>query len=323
MTVIVSSPGPGVGARLLEQRDRGTTSPEAGGAAPPLGRPETPPALIGGLSYSALSDFKNCGYRFYVERVLGIAEPEGPAAWGRRGRWRDAGSTPPLRSRAGGSRPARVERPERVAGSGRGESGGGASRAGARRRWRIREGARVGPGLPRLRPSSRARGRQGERRGAVRALRRGTLVRGSIDLLVERTDGSVLVVDYKTDRLQGRDPMQAAERYRVQRDLYALAAAARGSPVETAYVFLEQPDNPVRETFDRSALDQARARIEDLLARLVRGQLRGDPSPPPGALPRLPGARAALQLRDRAMRDDRSPSSHDPGARSSRSLEGG
>ena len=38
--------------------------------------PEVPPALIGGLSYSALSAFENCGYRFYVERVLGIGEPE-------------------------------------------------------------------------------------------------------------------------------------------------------------------------------------------------------------------------------------------------------
>src|SRR4029453_15446531 len=34
----------------------------------------------------------------------------------------------------------------------------------------------------------------------------GTLVRGSIDLLVERPDGSALVLDYKTDRLEGRDP---------------------------------------------------------------------------------------------------------------------
>ena len=48
----------------------------AGDADPPLGRPEVPPALIGGLSYSALSAFENCGYRFYVERVLGIGEPE-------------------------------------------------------------------------------------------------------------------------------------------------------------------------------------------------------------------------------------------------------
>ncbi len=56
----------------------------------------------------------------------------------------------------------------------------------------------------------------------------GTLVRGSIDLLVERPDGSVLVVDYKTDRLGDRDPEEVVSRYSVQRDLYALAAAARG-----------------------------------------------------------------------------------------------
>ena len=31
-------------------------------------------------------------------------------------------------------------------------------------------------------------------------------------------------------------------RYRVQRELYALAAASRGTPVQTAYVFLEEPD---------------------------------------------------------------------------------
>ena len=83
----------------------------------------------------------------------------------------------------------------------------------------------------------------------------GTLIRGSIDLLAVRPDGSVLVVDYKTDRLAGRDPAEIATRYSIQRDLYALAAAARGAPVETAYVFLERPDEPVRTSFD-----QARAR---------------------------------------------------------------
>ena len=79
----------------------------------------------------------------------------------------------------------------------------------------------------------------------------GTLIRGSIDLLAVRADGSVLVVDYKTDRLAGRDPAEIVSRYSIQRDLYALAAAARGAPVETAYVFLERPDEPVRTSFDR------------------------------------------------------------------------
>jgi RecB family exonuclease len=145
---------------------------------------------------------------------------------------------------------------------------------------------------------------------------RGTRIRGSIDLLVERADGSVLVVDYKTNNLERRTPEQVAARYRVQRDLYALAAAARGGPVETAYVFLERPDQPVKDTFGETELEGARAGIERLLARLAEGrfevtahprrdlcldcparerlcshepaaQMRDDPDPPIGAEPQL------------------------------------
>ena len=81
------------------------------------------------------------------------------------------------------------------------------------------------------------------------------------------------MVDYKTDRLDGRQPAELAGRYRVQRELYALAAAAAArNAVETAYVFLERPDAPVRHTFGPDELDQARARIEGLLGRLRAGE---------------------------------------------------
>jgi hypothetical protein len=98
-----------------------------------------------------------------------------------------------------------------------------------------------------------------------------TMLRGSIDLLVERPDGSVLVVDYKSDRLEDREPVEAAARYEVQRDLYALAASSRGAPVETSYVFLERADDPVRQGFEAADLHQARARIEELLGKLAEG----------------------------------------------------
>ena len=101
----------------------------------------------------------------------------------------------------------------------------------------------------------------------------GTAIRGSIDLLAADGDGPV-VIDYKTDRLEERSPEEAATKYGVQRDLYALAAAARGAPVRTAYVFLEQPDQPVMETFEQADLDQARERIEGLLARLRGGDFQ-------------------------------------------------
>ena len=61
-------------------------------------------------------------------------------------------------------------------------------------------------------------------------------------------------------------------RYAVQRDLYALAAAARGAPVETAYVFLERPDPPVRESLGEAELESARARVEAVLQRLGEGR---------------------------------------------------
>ena len=52
-----------------------------------------------------------------------------------------------------------------------------------------------------------------------------TVLRGSIDLLVEREGAPPLVVDYKTDRLDGSDPAEHAARYETQRTIYALAVA--------------------------------------------------------------------------------------------------
>src|SRR3954451_14878534 len=76
LQVKVSEPAPGTGATLLVPRETDATPAPDATADPPLARPDVPPALIGGLSYSALSSYENCGYRFYVERVLGIGEPE-------------------------------------------------------------------------------------------------------------------------------------------------------------------------------------------------------------------------------------------------------
>ena len=74
-----------------------------------------------------------------------------------------------------------------------------------------------------------------------------TVLRGSIDLLVERRGLPPLIVDYKTDRLDGTAAAELVGRYEIQQAIYALAVAeARGAPeVELAYVFLERPDEPV------------------------------------------------------------------------------
>jgi len=62
------------------------------------------------------------------------------------------------------------------------------------------------------------------------------LIQGVIDCLFEEEDGLV-IVDFKTDRVTG-DPRDAAEKYRVQLDLYARAARAlRKRPVKEAALY--------------------------------------------------------------------------------------
>jgi PD-(D/E)XK nuclease superfamily protein len=104
----------------------------------------------------------------------------------------------------------------------------------------------------------------------------GVVVRGKLDLLAEGPDGP-LVVDYKTDALRGAEPAELAERYRTQRDLYALAihgAHRNGgvAVVRAAYCFLEAPERASVEIYDASRIAAARER----LARLVAGIRAGD-----------------------------------------------
>ncbi|HEY5942625.1 MAG TPA: PD-(D/E)XK nuclease family protein, partial [Solirubrobacterales bacterium] len=99
----------------------------------------------------------------------------------------------------------------------------------------------------------------------------GTVLRGSIDLLVERDGAPPLVIDYKTDRLDGADPAERAGHYGVQRSVYALAVAeALGvSEVEVAYVFLERPEEPAVTRLDAEEMAGARAELEATIARIT------------------------------------------------------
>ena len=71
-----------------------------------------------------------------------------------------------------------------------------------------------------------------------------------------------LIVDYKTDRLDGAEPGRArAAATRSSRTIYALAVAeARGaSEVELAYVFLERPEEPVVASWGPGEIAAGRA----------------------------------------------------------------
>jgi ATP-dependent exoDNAse (exonuclease V) beta subunit len=100
----------------------------------------------------------------------------------------------------------------------------------------------------------------------------GPLVTGFIDVVAHEPDGGALVVDYKSDRLEGAAPADVVERdYATQRLVYALAALRDGAPsAEVAYCFLERPDEPVTATFtDASVLTEE---LAGLAADLLDGR---------------------------------------------------
>ena len=101
---------------------------------------------------------------------------------------------------------------------------------------------------------------------------RSLLVNGFVDVYAEEP-GQVLIVDYKTDPLEGTDPEALVEsQYSIQRLIYALAALRSHAPaVEVAYCFLEQPDAPVAR---RWTAEDAPALEEELLG-LAAGVIEG------------------------------------------------
>ena len=101
----------------------------------------------------------------------------------------------------------------------------------------------------------------------------GPLVTGFLDAAAVEPDGGVLIVDYKSDRLEGATPTEVVEReYATQRIVYALAALRDGAPrAEVAYCFLERPADAVTATFH--AADEPA--LAERLTTLAHGVLNG------------------------------------------------
>ena len=109
---------------------------------------------------------------------------------------------------------------------------------------------------------------------------RSLLVNGFLDVHAVE-DERTLVVDYKTDPLDGRTPADLCEeKYATQRLVYALAALRAGAEqVDVAHLFLEQPDTPVLAGYEAGDVE----RLERELLELARGilELRFDPTDRP------------------------------------------
>jgi ATP-dependent exoDNAse (exonuclease V) beta subunit len=271
-----------------------TPAPLPAVAPPPRALP------VSHLSYSGLERYKRCGYRFYLERVLGLGGDDGDVV---APPMPETGELPPmlrgsivheLLERFDFARPAA---PTAEVIEARLEAHG-APTAGA-----------VVADLSAMVEGFAASGMR-DRLASARRLRTelpfvytlgGLLVNGVVDVYAEEAPG-VLVVDYKSDPVEGLDlDAYCAQRYATQRLVYALAALRSGAErVEVAYLFLERPDEPITAVFE--AADAGR--LEDELSSLAAGVLEGTfvPSDEPhrGLCAGCPG-RAALCSHDEEM----------------------
>ncbi len=254
---------------------------EGGGAAQPelgLGTLPAPRALpVSRLSYSGLEEYRRCSYRFYLERALRLSRVESPFA---AGELPEPGLGPLLRGtlvhelleRLDFGRPAVPDEAE-VAALVEAHGAPVAPDEVADLRDRVARFVET-PLRERLAGASRVRtelpfaftltppGAGG----------RSLLINGVVDVHATEPDG-LLVVDYKSNALEGRTPAElTAESYSTQRLVYALAGLRAGAQrVEVAYCFLEQP----RELEVATYVAADAARLETELLGLAAGVVDG------------------------------------------------
>jgi ATP-dependent exoDNAse (exonuclease V) beta subunit len=278
LAVHVNGPSPERIAELTARRPGPAVAAELEAGPAPLLERRAPAAPSRPLSYSAISAYEDCGYRFQLERVFGFGRQMGA------GGTEAEGATPSAReeraargaavhsllewSQANGWRePPRELVLAHAAAAGLDRDSGKPAEdlLGPVRGWLSSEllSERVAVDGTTVRAEAPLLLGIG-----------GTVLRGSIDLLVERDGAPALVVDYKTDRLDGSSPAEHAARYAIQRDIYALAVAeSRGAPeVEVAYVFLERPDEPALTTLSREEMEAGRRRLGAAIERIEQGK---------------------------------------------------
>jgi hypothetical protein len=108
-------------------------------------------------------------------------------------------------------------------------------------------------------------------------------------------DGGLLVVDYKSNPLEGREPDELTDdHYSTQRLVYALAALRAGAPrVEVVHCYLEQPDRPTSTAYDAADAAALEAELLELARGVVEGRFEPTPEPHAELCATCPG-RAAL-----------------------------
>jgi ATP-dependent helicase/nuclease subunit A len=266
-----------------------------------LGLPPAPRALpVSRLSYSGLEAYRRCGYRFYLQRALGLAPVESPLP-----PEESAGEGDMTALLRGSIVHALIERldfrkpllPSEEETAAEIERHGVAALpadvadlramvervATSRLRERIATAQRVRTELPftfTLTPPA--------------AGGRSLLMNGVVDVYAVE-DAGTLVVDWKSDVLEGREPVDVvAEGYATQRIVYALAALRAGAErVEVAHCFLERPDEPAVAVYAAADAERLEQELLELARGVVEGSFVPAEEPHAGLCADCPG-RAAL-----------------------------
>jgi ATP-dependent exoDNAse (exonuclease V) beta subunit len=239
--------------------------------------PAPPVAHVSRLSYSAISLFDRCGYRYYAERVVGMK----PVSWGsdaeRDGReglhvTEIGDAVHRLLELVDLAHPAPPE---------------AAALEALVRAWyptvtdaelvRVSDFVHVYTGSALATRIAALKGVRPERPFAFEL--DGVLVNGRLDVLwIDGTNA--LVLDYKTNALRGRDPAEIVEReYSTQQTVYAIACLRAGAEqVEVVYHFLEDPDAIVSTIFTTADAELLEGALSASIASIREGVFQPTPS---------------------------------------------
>ncbi|MDX6504704.1 MAG: ATP-dependent helicase/nuclease subunit, partial [Gaiellaceae bacterium] len=298
-------PGPAPVAKEEPAAEAGQLALFAGlediGAPPPAPHlpelvPIPPPPLhrVRRLSFSSLAEFERCSYRYYVRRVAGLKETGARSAI--------PGQTGLAATEIGDAVHVLLEHvdlrsprlPDDVPAQVRARYPGATDDE----LERIRSLAAAYCESPLATRIAALPDAAPERPFAFE--HDGVLLHGRLDVL-SLAGPEAVVLDYKTNILDGADPAEVIEHdYRLQRLVYALACLRAGAErVEVVYQFLETPEAPVSRVFARDELPALEAELSVAIARINAGEFRPRPSEMAcSGCPALDVVCAGLRLRD-------------------------
>lgn len=220
-----------------------------------------PPLVPQRISYSGLSLFHRCSYRFFAESILGLRSPDA------------SGGTGPDPRAFGTAVHAALQR----------WSGGAPPNASDARLQSLLAASRLGDeGLARLSRALQSVAAAPVAAEVARADRvhnecpivlpiGGSMLVGSMDLIAW-TGSRALIVDYKTGAGE-LEPDAARRRYELQAGCYAVAALAAGAAeVDVVFLELERDGREIRFSFGQVDAPALRAPIEAALEQMAAGR---------------------------------------------------